>query len=107
MILQMDNDGYVTGFATMGGFPDGVEIDESVVPDGFEDDFWPRKYKIVEGKVLPSGLAKPTEAVQEPEPSPLEALAAENRLLKAQVQSLGARGDFLEDVITEIILTVM
>lgn len=39
-----------------------------------------------------------------PEPTPIERLEEENKLLKAQNQALSEQADFHEDVLTEIIL---
>lgn len=39
---------------------------------------------------------------KEPEPSPLEVLQSENKLLKAQVQALSDREEFQDDLIAEL-----
>lgn len=39
---------------------------------------------------------------EEPEPSPLEVLQSENKLLKAQVQALSDREEFQDDLIAEL-----
>lgn len=39
---------------------------------------------------------------EEPEPSPLEVMQSENKLLKAQVQALSDREEFQDDLIAEL-----
>lgn len=39
---------------------------------------------------------------EEPEPSPIDVLQAENKLLKAQVQALSDREEFQDDLIAEL-----
>ncbi len=48
----------------------------------------------------------PTEEMGSPSPSPLEALQAENNLLRAQITAASSRQDFLEDCIAEMAVQV-
>ena len=48
----------------------------------------------------------PTEEMGSPSPSPLEALQAENSLLRAQITAASNRQDFLEDCIAEMAVQV-
>lgn len=59
MYLQVDAEGYVTGYTAFGGFVDGMEVDASTLPTGFADDFWPRKYRLEGNVVAVSGVQRP------------------------------------------------
>jgi hypothetical protein len=50
MQIQIDENRRITGYATVGGFVDGVEIE--MVPEGFEEAFQPRKYRYENGEIL-------------------------------------------------------
>lgn len=103
MNILLDKDGRIKAASFDSALtPRGEEVLVGfVLPEDF--DFERQgNYRIAGGVLIYDPLPEP-----DPVPSPLEALQAENRLLKAQAQSLDARSDFLEDVITEIILTVM
>ena len=70
-------------------------------------------YKLVEGipvECTPEEIAEQEEANQ-PEPTPsipeeVEALKNENFLLKAQIQAMSDRNDFIEDCIAEMAMQV-
>ena len=71
------------------------------------------RYKLVNGKPVectPEEIAEQEEANQ-PEPTPsipeeVEALKNENFLLKAQIQAMSDRNDFIEDCIAEMAMQV-
>lgn len=75
MYLQVDTEGYVTGYTAFGGFVGGTEVDASTLPAGFTDDFWPRKYRMEGSTVTLSGVQSPPEV--EPEPDPMEILRSQ------------------------------
>lgn len=78
----------------MGGFPDGLEIDEVSLPDGFKNEFWSRKYMIVNGKVLISGIENPLDTEQEPEPDPLEEL---RKIIAEQGKIIAEQGKMIAE----------
>ena len=71
------------------------------------------RYKLVNGKPVectPEEIAE-QEAANQPEPTPsipeeVEALKNENFLLKAQIQAMSDRNDFIEDCIAEMAMQV-
>lgn len=50
MQIQVNESGYITGYATVGGFVDGVEVE--TIPEGFEEAFQPGKYRYENGEIL-------------------------------------------------------
>ena len=71
------------------------------------------RYKLVNSKVIectPEEIQE-QEAANQPEPTPsipeeVEALKNENFLLKAQIQAMSDRNDFIEDCIAEMAMQV-
>ena len=51
MRIQVNERGEITGYAVVGGFPEGAEIEEESLPEGFEEEFRPGKYLLEEGEV--------------------------------------------------------
>ena len=49
MQLQIDGNGLVLGYATVGDLSNAIEF-EDLVPDGFEDSCW--KFKLVDGLLV-------------------------------------------------------
>ena len=47
MQIKVNQNKEIIGFATLGGFPDGIEVD--ALPEGFEDAFYPGKYIYTDG----------------------------------------------------------
>lgn len=77
MQIQINEKNEVIGFATLGGFPDGIE--PSTVPTGFEENFRPGKYIYALGMV--------TDNPEYTELPNNEALLEEIELLKAELAS--------------------
>ena len=50
MEIQLDKDNYITGYATVGGFVDGIEVSEEVI-NSLEDEKI-GSYKYVNGEVV-------------------------------------------------------
>lgn len=50
MQIQINEIGKVIGYATVGGFVDGVEVE--TIPEGFAEAFQPGKYRYENGKIL-------------------------------------------------------
>lgn len=66
------------------------------------------RYKLADGAVVPRTRAE-IDADYVPPPAPPKTnaeLEAENALLKAQIQAVSDRGDFVEDVIAEMAMQV-
>lgn len=66
------------------------------------------RYKLADGAVVERTQEEMDGDWVEPEPAadPVAALQSENTLLRAQVQALSDRGEFLEDCIAEMAMTV-
>ena len=50
MQIQTDENNRITGYATVGGFVDGAEVE--TIPEGFAEAFQPGKYRYENGKIL-------------------------------------------------------
>lgn len=50
MQIQVNESGRIIGYAIVGGFADGIEVE--TVPEGFEKAFQPGKYRYESGKIL-------------------------------------------------------
>ena len=50
MQIQVNESGRIIGYAIVGGFADGIEVE--TVPEGFEEAFQPGKYRYESGKIL-------------------------------------------------------
>lgn len=50
MQIQVNENGKITGYATVGGFADGIEVE--TVPESFEEAFQPGKYRYENGEIL-------------------------------------------------------
>lgn len=66
------------------------------------------RYKLEDGAVVERTQEEMDGDWVEPEPAadPVAALQSENTLLRAQVQALSDRGEFMEDCIAEMAMTV-
>lgn len=84
------NDNYeITGYALIGGFDGGIEIDDSILPDTFIPEFKNGKFKYEDGSVIYN--REYTEPVKEVEPpTNNEAMQQEIDSLKQQVEDLSA-----------------
>ncbi len=67
MQIKTDDQGYIVGYASVGGIVGGAEVEQSAVPQDFEEDFFSRKWRVSEGgMIVLSGESRPPE----PEPAP-------------------------------------
>jgi hypothetical protein len=104
MKLHVDEKGLITGYSVFGDeTTDRPEIAEDKLPKDFKNDFWPGKWVLADGLIVLSGNEKPEP---KPLPNPMEDLQQENSLLKAQVQALADRNDFVDDCIAELAMLV-
>ena len=93
MYIKLDATGRVCAAALGGILPDGMEI---AVPDGFEMERH-GDWRMENGMLVHDPRPEPEEGETE-----TERLRAENVLLRAQVQALSDRGEFVEDCIAEM-----
>ncbi|MER2132583.1 MAG: hypothetical protein ABS896_09235 [Carnobacterium inhibens] len=120
-IYEIDADGFMT-YVTLEIEPNDFDGDNNpvyVIPEGYagvplpsdEDGkqlpFWKPKWNGTEWVE-----ARPIEEIEEEKnkpvpPTDIEKLQQENILLKAQAQANADRADFQEEVLAEIILTIM
>lgn len=52
MQISLDKNNLIVGFAEVGGIDRGIEIDESILPDGFVNSFNKNKYKYIDGEII-------------------------------------------------------
>lgn len=52
MQLQLDNNNVIIGYANFGEIKNGVEFDESKVPDDFYEQFKPTFYMLKDGEIV-------------------------------------------------------
>ena len=67
MQLQVNEKHEITGYATVGGFAEGIEAEASSLPEGFAESFAPGKYLYEEGQVTENPAYTPPEPDPEPE----------------------------------------
>lgn len=67
MQLQINEKHEITGYATVGGFAGGVEVEFSTLPEGFEETFAPGKYLYENGQIVENPDYTPPEPASEPE----------------------------------------
>lgn len=67
MQLQINEKHEITGYATVGGFAGGVEVESSTPPEGFEETFAPGKYLYENGQIVENPDYTPPEPASEPE----------------------------------------
>ncbi len=67
MQLQINEKHEITGYATVGGFAGGVEVESSTLPEGFEETFAPGKYLYENGQIVENPDYTPPEPASEPE----------------------------------------
>ena len=67
MQLQINEKHEITGYATVGGFAGGVEVESSTLPEGFEESFAPGKYLYENGQIVENPEYTPPEPASEPE----------------------------------------
>lgn len=51
MQIQVNEKKEITGYAAIGGFEDGREVEEEQLPEGFEENYRPGKYLYEEGEI--------------------------------------------------------
>lgn len=52
MQIKVNEDNIITSFAFIGGIDGGIEIDDSILPDGFVNIFGKNRYKYIDGEVV-------------------------------------------------------
>lgn len=52
MIILVDENNLITSFASAGSIEGGVEISDSILPDGFVNSFNKNKYKYIDDKII-------------------------------------------------------
>ena len=67
MQLQINEKHEITGYATVGGFAGGVEVESSTLPEGFEETFAPGRYLYENGQIVENPDYTPPEPASEPE----------------------------------------
>jgi len=117
VFLHTNSIGRVDGIMSDAFFapPDGwVQVDEgdgdrymhaqgNYLPKPLMDEQGRYRYKLVEGVVAERTTEElESDVPPHPTPSDIEQINAENVLLKAQVQALSDRGEFMEDCIAEM-----
>ena len=125
--VKVDNSGYITEINSSAFLSDTTgwtEIDQgqgdkyhhaqgNYLPGPLMTVGGAYRYKLVNGKPVEctSEEIQEQEAANQPEPTPsipeeVEALKNENFLLKAQIQAMSDRNDFIEDCIAEMAMQV-
>ena len=125
--VKVNESGYITAVnssAFLNDFTGWTEIDQgqgdkyhhaqgNYLPGPLMTDGGAYRYKLVNGKPVEctSEEIQEQETANQPEPTPsipeeVEALKNENFLLKAQIQAMSDRNDFIEDCIAEMAMQV-
>ena len=125
--VKVNESGYITAVnssAFLNDFTGWTEIDQgqgdkyhhaqgNYLPGPLMTDGGAYRYKLVNGKSVEctSEEIQEQETANQPEPTPsipeeVEALKNENFLLKAQIQAMSDRNDFIEDCIAEMAMQV-
>lgn len=52
MIILVDKNNLITSFASAGSIEGGIEISDSILPDGFVNSFNKNKYKYIDGEII-------------------------------------------------------
>ncbi len=65
MQLQVNEKHEITGYATVGGFVNGIEI--GALPENFAEDFRPGKYLYENGQIVENPNYEPPEPAPDPE----------------------------------------
>lgn len=74
MIIILNSNNEIIGYASTGGIEGGIEVSNSILPDTFVAEFKPKKFKYENGKVInnpnyienESGEGKPVQDTNQP-----------------------------------------
>lgn len=79
-------DKYIVSYAQVGGVKDGVEIDDTAIPNDFFESFEPNKYLYVNGLVISNEEYKENTGVYTPSNVELQMASTQMQLTKTAVQ---------------------
>ncbi|GAA6823895.1 hypothetical protein HpBTM60_25190 [Helicobacter pylori] len=65
MKILVDDNHLITAYATVGGFDGDIEVDESILPNNFADDFAPKRFTYLNGTVTYNKNFDPNPVVQD------------------------------------------
>lgn len=51
MQLLLDENKVIINYAVVGGFDNGFQINDEVLPPSFKEEFAPKKYKLIDGQI--------------------------------------------------------
>ena len=89
MQILIDDKDIITAYATVGGFDEGIEIDDSILPDTFIPEFKNGKFLYEDGKIKYNrDYLEPAKEIERPTNN--EAMQQEIDSLKQQVEDLSA-----------------
>lgn len=91
MNILIDKDNLITSFAEVGGFEGGIEIDNSILPEMFVQEFKSGKFKYSDGAISYNKDFVDGEAYSQ--------IKSENVTLESKVKTLEDRVKELEDII--------
>lgn len=69
MKILVDDNNLITAFATVGGFDDDIEVDDTILPSTFVDEFKAGKFSYIDGKIVYNKSYQPETPVQPTTPS--------------------------------------
>lgn len=94
MQILVNENNLIISYATVGGFENGIEINDSILPDTFVAEFKPRKFKYENGIVSYNRLFSDNEeAVQ---------LKSVNESLEEKIKALEQKVAELEELVNVI-----
>lgn len=79
-------DRYIVSYAQVGGVKDGIDIDDTVIPNDFFESFEPNKYLYVNGLVISNEDYKENTGVYTPSNVELQMASTQMQLTKTAVQ---------------------
>lgn len=89
MQILVNKDNLITSYATIGGFEGGIEIDDSIAPDTFIDEFKNGKFLYIDGAISYNReYIEPAKDVEPPANN--DAMQQEVNDLRKQVEDLKA-----------------
>lgn len=70
MEIKFNENNEILEYAMVGDLSDGLEIDDSIIPDDFEENFKPSFYLFKDNEIIiNSNYEEPTISIQTPKPS--------------------------------------
>lgn len=79
-------DRYIVSYAQVGGVKDGIDIDDTAIPNDFFESFEPNKYLYVNGLVISNEDYKENTGVYTPSNVELQMASTQMQLTKTAVQ---------------------